>query len=137
LLRRRVGRRVARSASEGASTPEAPGREADNPSLALRASSARLRCHALTAADGTFADVSLEVRGGEVLGLYGLIGAGRSEWAQALFGLRRLAGGEIQLDGKTVKPHGPGQMAGHGLAYVPEDRLRQGLCRNLPRRANA
>jgi ABC-type sugar transport system ATPase subunit len=97
----------------------------------------RLCCRGLTAADGSFADVTLEVRAGEVLGLYGLIGAGRSEWAQALFGLRRLAGGEIQLDGKPVKPHGPGQMAGHGLAYVPEDRLRQGLCRNLTVRANA
>jgi ABC-type sugar transport system ATPase subunit/ribose/xylose/arabinose/galactoside ABC-type transport system permease subunit len=97
----------------------------------------RLGCRGLTAADGSFADVTLEVHAGEVLGLYGLIGAGRSEWAQALFGLRRLSGGEIQLDGKPVTPRSPGQMAGHGLAYVPEDRLRQGLCRNLTVRANA
>src|SRR5439155_13742266 len=79
----------------------------------------RLSCHRLTAADDSFTDVTLEVRGGEVLGLYGLIGAGRSEWAQALFGLRRLAGGEVRLDGKPVRPRGPGQMARHGLAYVP------------------
>jgi rhamnose transport system ATP-binding protein len=101
------------------------------------AGAVRLSCRGLTAADDSFADVTVEVRAGEVLGLYGLIGAGRSEWAQALFGLRRLAGGEVRLDGKPVTPRGPGQMARHGLAYVPEDRLRQGLCRNLTVRANA
>jgi ABC-type sugar transport system ATPase subunit/ribose/xylose/arabinose/galactoside ABC-type transport system permease subunit len=97
----------------------------------------RLRCQGLCAADGSFADVTLEVRAGEVLGLYGLIGAGRSEWAQGLFGLRPLAGGEVAVDGRPVRPTGPGQMARAGLAYVPEDRLRQGLCRGLSVRANA
>jgi rhamnose transport system ATP-binding protein len=97
----------------------------------------RLSCRGLTAADGTFADVSLEVRGGEVLGLYGLIGAGRSEWAQAVFGLRTLADGALRLDGRPVVPRGPGPMIRKGLAYLPEDRLRQGLCRDLSVRANA
>jgi ABC-type sugar transport system ATPase subunit/ribose/xylose/arabinose/galactoside ABC-type transport system permease subunit len=97
----------------------------------------RLSCRGLTAADGSFRDVSLDVRAGEVLGLYGLIGAGRSEWGQAVFGLRPLAGGEVQLDGEPVTPRRPDQMAAHGLAYVPEDRLRQGLCRELSVRANA
>jgi ABC-type sugar transport system ATPase subunit/ribose/xylose/arabinose/galactoside ABC-type transport system permease subunit len=97
----------------------------------------RLECRHVTAGDGSFADVSLEVRAGEVLGLYGLIGAGRSEWAQAVFGLRPLTGGEIRLDGDLVTPRSPGQMARHGLAYVPEDRLRQGICRELSVRANA
>jgi ABC-type sugar transport system ATPase subunit/ribose/xylose/arabinose/galactoside ABC-type transport system permease subunit len=96
----------------------------------------RFRCAGLTAADGTCTDISLEVRGGEVVGLYGLIGAGRSEWAQAVFGLRRLAHGQVVLDGRPVTPRGPGRMARHGLAYVPEDRLRQGLCRGLSVRAN-
>ena len=97
----------------------------------------RLRCQDLTAADGSFRDITLEVRAGEVLGLYGLIGAGRSEWAQALFGLRGLAGGAVWLDGRPVRPRGPGQMVRRGMAYVPEDRLRQGLCRGLSVRANA
>jgi ABC-type sugar transport system ATPase subunit/ribose/xylose/arabinose/galactoside ABC-type transport system permease subunit len=94
------------------------------------------RCRGLTAADGSFADISLEVRAGEVLGLYGLIGAGRSDWAQAVFGLRSLAAGEVQLAGQPVRPRGPGHMVRHGLAYLPEDRLRQGLCRGLSVRAN-
>jgi ABC-type sugar transport system ATPase subunit/ribose/xylose/arabinose/galactoside ABC-type transport system permease subunit len=94
------------------------------------------RCRGLSAADGSFADISLEVRAGEVLGLYGLIGAGRSEWAQAVFGLRSLAAGEVYLDRHAVRPRGPGHMVRQRLAYVPEDRLRQGLCRGLSVRAN-
>ena len=96
----------------------------------------RFRCAKLSAEDGTFREVSLEVCGGEVLGLYGLVGAGRSEWAQGVLGLRPLAAGEVWVDGRSVVPHGPGPMARQGLAYVPEDRLRQGLCRGLSVRAN-
>ena len=64
----------------------------------------RFRCEGVTAADGSCADVSLEVRAGEVLGLYGLIGAGRSEWAQTIFGLRPCAAGKIWIDGQPVVP---------------------------------
>src|SRR5439155_10217756 len=85
----------------------------------------------------SFTDVTLDVRAGEVLGLYGLVGAGRTEWAQGLFGLRPLAGGDVQIDGRPVRPRRPGQMVRHGLAYVPEDRLRQGVCQGLAVRANA
>jgi rhamnose transport system ATP-binding protein len=121
LIRHMVGRPIAPVSSMRACTP----------------GPIRLACHALTAADGSFRDVTLEVCGGEVLGLYGLIGAGRSEWAQAVFGLRRLAGGMVRIDAKAVNPASPGQMARHGVAYVPEDRLRQGLCRGLSVRINA
>jgi ABC-type sugar transport system ATPase subunit/ribose/xylose/arabinose/galactoside ABC-type transport system permease subunit len=101
-----------------------------------RVGSIRFRCHHLSAADDSFRDIDLSVCGGEVLGLYGLIGAGRSEWAQAVLGLRPLLSGEIWIDDKLIEPHGPGPMARHGLVYVPEDRLRQGLCSNLSVRAN-
>jgi len=96
----------------------------------------RLRCRALTAADGAFRDISLDVHGGEVFGLYGLVGAGRTEWAEAVFGLRGLAGGEIAIDGRPVTPAGAGAMIRRGVVYVPEDRLRHGLCRGLSVRAN-
>jgi ABC-type sugar transport system ATPase subunit/ribose/xylose/arabinose/galactoside ABC-type transport system permease subunit len=121
LIRRMVGREMA--AATKRETP-LPG-------------PVRLACDRLTASDDSFRDVTLEVRAGEVLGLYGLVGAGRSEWAQAVFGLRPLARGEVRLDGRPLIPRHPGQMARHGLAYVPEDRLRQGLCRDLSVRANA
>ncbi len=91
----------------------------------------RLACQGLTSAKGNFRDVTLEARAGEVLGLYGLVGAGRSEWAQAVFGLHSLSAGTLRIDGRPVTPRGPGQMARQGIAYVPEDRLRQGLCRGL------
>jgi len=90
----------------------------------------------LTAVDGTFSGITVEVRAGEILGLYGLIGAGRSEWAQAVFGLRPLARGQVALHGRVASVSGPGTMAAQGLAYVPEDRLRQGLCRGLSVTAN-
>lgn len=95
------------------------------------------RCERLTAADGTCSDVSLAVRGGEILGLYGLIGAGRTEWAQTVFGLRPMASGTVLINGAALRPRWPGSMVRRGLAYVPEDRLRQGLCRGLSVRANA
>jgi ABC-type sugar transport system ATPase subunit/ribose/xylose/arabinose/galactoside ABC-type transport system permease subunit len=110
---------------------------ASGPSARTQPGAVRLRCQGLTAADGSFQDITLEVRVNEVLGLYGLVGAGRSEWAQALFGLRGLASGEVWLNGQRVRPRGPRQMVRRGLAYVPEDRLRQGLCRGLSVRANA
>jgi ABC-type sugar transport system ATPase subunit/ribose/xylose/arabinose/galactoside ABC-type transport system permease subunit len=97
----------------------------------------RLACHGLTAADRSFDDVTLEVRAGEILGLYGLVGAGRSEWAQGVVGLRPLAGGRITLDGVPYQPRDPGHAARSGLAYLPEDRLRLGLCASLSVRANA
>jgi ABC-type sugar transport system ATPase subunit len=95
-----------------------------------------LRCRDLSASDGSFHRISLEVRAGEILGLYGLVGAGRSEWAQGILGLRPLSSGEICLKDDAVIPRGPGPMARRGLAYVPEDRLRQGLCRSLTVRLN-
>lgn len=94
------------------------------------------RSNGLTAADGSFVDIQLEARGGEILGLYGLIGAGRSEWAQAVFGLLPIARGTIELNGQVLKPDSPAAMIEHGFALVPEDRLHQGLCRGLSIRAN-
>jgi ABC-type sugar transport system ATPase subunit/ribose/xylose/arabinose/galactoside ABC-type transport system permease subunit len=96
----------------------------------------RFACRALSGADASFQDVSLEVHGGETFGLYGLVGAGRSEWAQAVFGLRPLASGQMMLDGRPTSIASPGEAARQGLVYMPEDRLRQGLCATLPVRAN-
>ena len=72
-------------------------------------------------------DVSFELRYGEILGFAGLVGAGRTELARALFGLDPLHGGEILVDGKTASIRCPGDAMTVGLALVPEDRKRQGL----------
>ena len=72
-------------------------------------------------------DASLEVRAGEIVGLAGLIGSGRSELAQAIFGVMPAEGGSIEVAGRPVKIHSPEDAIALGIAYVPEDRQRQGL----------
>ncbi|MDR3496678.1 MAG: sugar ABC transporter ATP-binding protein [Ancalomicrobiaceae bacterium] len=73
-----------------------------------------------------FADLSFVLHKGEILGLYGLVGSGRSEALQALFGLSRPTRGVIRIDGKVVAIHSPADAIAAGLAYVPEDRQTQG-----------
>jgi ABC-type sugar transport system ATPase subunit len=71
--------------------------------------------------------VSFTLRRGEVLGLAGLVGAGRSELAQALFGIEPIESGEILVDGNPVQIRSAAQARAAGIALVPEDRKRQGL----------
>jgi rhamnose transport system ATP-binding protein len=79
-----------------------------------------------------FADVSFSVRAGEIVGFYGLVGAGRSEVMQALFGLSTGVTGTVRLNGKQVNITTPGAAIAHGIAYVPEDRQHQGAHLTLP-----
>ena len=76
---------------------------------------------------GKFEDVSFAVRAGEVVGLAGLMGAGRSEVASTLFGIERPTRGRIVLDGREVRIGSPARAISLGIGYVPEDRKRQGL----------
>ncbi|MEO1102981.1 MAG: sugar ABC transporter ATP-binding protein, partial [Pseudomonadota bacterium] len=79
-----------------------------------------------------FTDVSITVKRGEIVGLYGLIGAGRSEFVQSLFGRHPATAGTITLDGKPLNPRRVPQAIEAGIALVPEGRRDQGLCLNLP-----
>lgn len=74
-----------------------------------------------------FQDVSFSVRAGEVVGFYGLIGAGRTEIAETLFGLRRPTAGRILLHGRTVVLNSPVYAIAHGISLVTESRKEQGL----------
>ena len=76
---------------------------------------------------GKFDDISFSLRAGEVLGIAGLVGAGRSELAQALFGLDHVRRGDIMLRGQTVRVNTPADAIALGIGLVPEDRKRQGL----------
>ncbi len=78
-----------------------------------------------------FADVSMTVRRGEIVGLYGLIGAGRSEFVQTLFGRHRATAGTVKWQGKPVVIRHEKQAIDLGMALVPESRRDQGLCLNL------
>lgn len=73
-----------------------------------------------------FADISFGVRRGEILGVYGLVGAGRSELMQSIFGLTRAESGRIELDGTPVRCRHPAEAIAQHIAYVPEDRQHQG-----------
>jgi ABC-type sugar transport system ATPase subunit len=94
-----------------------------------------LRVEGLTSPAG-FRDISFHVRAGEVLGFAGLVGAGRSEIAQALFGLDHHAHGRIQVGGQPVTLSSPEVAMDHGIGLVPEDRKRQGLVLSMSALSN-
>ncbi|WP_299375656.1 sugar ABC transporter ATP-binding protein [uncultured Tateyamaria sp.] len=79
-----------------------------------------------------FDDISFELRRGEILGFYGLVGAGRSEFMQALFGITRAMAGRVEIDGAPVKIGSAADAVSHGIVYVPEDRGKQGAILDLP-----
>ncbi|MGB3316475.1 MAG: sugar ABC transporter ATP-binding protein [Albidovulum sp.] len=81
-------------------------------------------------------DVNFKVRAGEVVGFYGLVGAGRTEIAETLFGLRTPTEGTILLDGEEVRIHSPVDAIRHGISLVPEDRKGQGLVLGMNCRDN-
>jgi rhamnose transport system ATP-binding protein len=81
-------------------------------------------------------DVSFEVRAGEILGFFGLVGAGRSEVAQMLFGITKQDRGEIQVDGQAAQLRSPRHAMQLGISFLPEDRHQQGLVLQFPIRAN-
>ena len=76
---------------------------------------------------GVFHDVTFSVRSGEIVGLAGLVGAGRSEIARAVFGVDPYDAGSVTLDGRRVPAHHPRASIKAGMAFVPEDRRQQGL----------
>ena len=79
-----------------------------------------------------FDDVSFSLKKGEILGFYGLVGAGRSEVMQAVFGLSTGVRGSVRMQGKQITIHNPADAIAHGIAYVPEDRQHQGAHLSLP-----
>jgi len=81
-------------------------------------------------------DVSFEVRAGEILGLAGLVGAGRSETLETIFGLRRPVSGSIELNGKPFAPHAPLDAIRAGIGLIPEDRRGQGIVPDFSVREN-
>jgi rhamnose transport system ATP-binding protein len=77
--------------------------------------------------EGVFADISFDVRGGEIVALAGLVGAGRTEVARAIFGIDGFDAGSVEIEGKRLRPGSPTAAMTAGVALVPEDRRQQGL----------
>ncbi len=77
-------------------------------------------------------DISFSIRAGEIVGMAGLVGAGRTELCRALFGIDAIDSGEIRVAGKSIRPRSPREAVAAGLALIPEDRQRTGLATALP-----
>lgn len=86
--------------------------------------------------DGFFQDMSFSVHSGEIVGFAGLVGAGRTELARAIFGADRPDAGEMWLDGKRIHASSPREAIDLGIGYLTEDRKTQGLFLDFPIRAN-
>jgi len=81
-------------------------------------------------------DVSFDLHAGEILGLGGLVGAGRSETLEAIFGLRQRMGGLVQFEGKRFSPRAPSEAIRAGIGFVAEDRRRQSIVPDLSVKEN-
>lgn len=86
---------------------------------------------------GVFKDVSFQIRRGEILGFFGLVGAGRSEVMRAVFGIDAADEGTVSIEGRVVKTSSPAAAMARGIAYVPEDRQQQGTILAMNIRENA
>ncbi len=82
-------------------------------------------------------DISLSARRGEILGIYGLAGAGRTRFCRTLYGLEPLTGGRIVLDGRPYHPAGPAFAIRHGIAYLTEERKKDGFIPRMSSLTNA
>jgi len=110
------------------------GREVDHlyPPSEASPGRTRLEVRGLACAESGVRPVNLSVQAGEVFGLAGLVGAGRTELARTLFGLTPADGGEVLIDGVLTRLQSPREAMAAGVAYVPEDRRRHGVVLELP-----
>jgi rhamnose transport system ATP-binding protein len=106
------------------------------PSAEATAGNVVLSVREVACAAGGVQKISFDLRAGEVVGLSGLIGAGRTELARVLFGITPANSGEISINGQRVQIHSPREAVAHGIAYVPEDRRRHGVILEMPVASN-
>ncbi len=87
----------------------------------------KLKIEHLKDSTGFVKDVSIELHEGEIVGLSGLIGSGRTETIEMIFGIRKIESGKIVVDGNEISPKNPRHMINQGISLIPEDRKKQGL----------
>ncbi|MFP6674558.1 MAG: ATP-binding cassette domain-containing protein, partial [Pirellulaceae bacterium] len=118
-------------------SPTAPSRQQGQPKVAMANSdSPVLVVDGLSDSVHEERAVSLSIQPGEIVGVYGLIGSGRTEFAQTLFGIRKRKRGRVYLNGQEVSIRSPREAVKAGIAYVPEDRLCEGVFSGRSVRAN-
>ncbi len=121
LIAHMVGRELSAVYSRKSPTPVSP-RPESSPLLELRHLNVGSKLH----------DISLSLRAGEIAGMAGLIGAGRTELCRAIFGIDRIDSGEMLLDGRALRVNSPRDAVRAGIALVTEDRQITGLATKLP-----
>lgn len=97
------------------------------PPMAKPSDETVLKISGLTSPTKRFRDVSFSVRRGEIFGVAGLVGAGRTELVRSIAGVDPIQSGKVELNGKDITPKSPGQAIANGIILVPEDRKQQGL----------
>jgi len=133
LVEQMIGRSVETGGEVAAlrTLSQTPGTRADRGAQHKRAGDrVVLEVRALSS-PGKLCDVRLTLHAGEVLGVGGLVGSGRSELLDAIFGLDPRAAGDVRIMGETMRTHTPRERIAAGVGYVPEDRKLQGLFFNL------
>jgi ribose transport system ATP-binding protein len=110
--------------------------EALYPAVDYQPGRVMLRTEGLTLPNGRVHDVSIEVRAGEIVGLAGLVGSGKSEIGRAVFGLEPIARGTVEVGGEAVPRPTPRGMLDRGVVYIPPDRREEGLVAMRPVREN-
>ena len=135
---RKIGTVDAASVSEEQLVEMMTGRtfEALFPSIDHQPGKILLETKGLTTENQRVIDANFVVRAGEVVGVAGLVGCGKSELARAVFGLEQVSKGEIELYGSPVENPSPYQMLSDGLCYFPSDRVAEGLSLSRPIREN-
>jgi ABC-type sugar transport system ATPase subunit len=108
------------------------GREMKEPEPRARVNSDEVLLSTINLCGSGFNNINLDLHTGEVLGIYGLVGSGRSELARALFGEDKFDSGYIYLHGKQVRINSPADAISKGISMVPEDRKEMGLFMDLP-----
>jgi len=109
--------------------------EVHSPGAAPHLADKRLEVRHLSV-DGALADINFELNGGEILGIAGLMGSGRTELARAIFGDLKISAGEIRIDGKVIHASFPKAAIDAGIALVPEDRKGEGTVLSHSVKAN-
>lgn len=124
LLRLMMGRR--HDTRQGGGTRQDGGEAARPPAAAASSTPPVLSIRGLSH-PRHFHDVDWDVAAGRITGIYGLVGAGRSEVAMTVFGALRASTGRIVLDGREISPRSPAEAMALGIGYLPEDRKKQGI----------
>ncbi|MGB2864460.1 MAG: ATP-binding cassette domain-containing protein, partial [Sedimentisphaerales bacterium] len=101
------------------------------PTRNVNLGSTRVKVRNLSSGNGV-KDISFDIRKGEIVGMAGLVGAGRTQVAQALFGVDRKTSGVVELDGRSLEINSPTDAIANHIAFLTEDRKRTGLCLELP-----